>query len=682
MDVYSSISCIKGVGPKTLEALNKCGVFNIMDLLLYFPRDYKEVLICDSINDATEKGQIILKGKVIEIKRDIRTKNGKILSNVVFENEDSIFKCKWFNQPYIKNYFRINNYYALKGKTDIFNGERILVNPTILKNTEINLKDSRKDIMAIYTLRGNIKNNTIAKFVNEVLNNIHIEENLPSWIISKYKFCSLDSAIRNIHKPLNDNVLFQAKRRLKFQELFTYSLKILILKEYRDMNNKGIEYAIVPELKELKEKLPFQLTSAQSRVVKEILIDEKRPICMNRLVQGDVGSGKTIVGIIAMFNVVKNGCQAVLMAPTEILAGQHYNEVTKVLKDFNLNIKLLCGSTTKKEKEIIKTELKEGSIDIIIGTHALIEDDVEFHKLGLVITDEQHRFGVMQRSKLFNKGQNIDVLVMTATPIPRTLSLYLYGDLDISIIDELPPGRQKIDTYYINKNEKDRVYNFALKEIQKGRQVYVVCPLVEENVDLDLTSVEALYEELKKKYFKNVEISILHGKMTSKEKNEIMDKFKNNEIKVLISTTVIEVGINVPNATLMIIENAERFGLAQLHQLRGRVGRGGEKSYCILIGNIKNSITKKRMETMVNSNDGFYIAEQDLKIRGSGEIFGFRQHGEEGFILCNIVDDIDLLKQSNMEAKNILKSNNEEDKKILKYIVGKIENNSKYICFN
>ena len=301
---------------------------------------------------------------------------------------------------------------------------------------------------------------------------------------------------------------------------------------------------------------------------------------------------------------------------------------------------------------------------------------MEFNKLGIVITDEQHRFGVMQRSKLFNKGENVDVLVMTATPIPRTLSLYLYGDLDISIIDELPPGRQKIDTYYINKKEKKRAYNFALKEIQKGRQVYVVCPLVEENVDLELTSVESLYEELKKKYFKNIDISILHGKMSPKEKNEIMDRFKNNEIKVLISTTVIEVGINVPNATLMIIENAERFGLAQLHQLRGRVGRGGEKSYCILIGDIKNSITKKRMETIVNSNDGFYIAEQDLKIRGTGEIFGFRQSGEEGFILCNIVDDIDLLKKSNMEARNILKSNN------LKYIVSKMENNSRYICFN
>ncbi|SQB91808.1 ATP-dependent DNA helicase RecG [Clostridium tetanomorphum] len=283
---------------------------------------------------------------------------------------------------------------------------------------------------------------------------------------------------------------------------------------------------------------------------------------------------------------------------------------------------------------------------------------------------------------MFNKGTSVDVLVMTATPIPRTLALYLYGDLDVSIIDELPPGRQKIDTYCINKKEKGRVYSFALKEIHKGRQVYIVCPLVDENNDLDLTSVQFLYEELKNKYFRDIDIAILHGKMKPKEKNDIMNKFKNNEIKVLISTTVIEVGINVPNATLMIIENAERFGLAQLHQLRGRVGRGGEKSYCILIADIKNSITKKRMETMVSSNDGFYIAEQDLKIRGSGEIFGFRQHGEEGFILSDIMEDIDLLKKSNSEAKKIISSQDEKDKKIIKYILCKIDNNSKYICFN
>ncbi|KAJ51520.1 ATP-dependent DNA helicase RecG [Clostridium tetanomorphum] len=682
MDVYSNINCIKGVGPKTETDLNKCGIYTVMDLLLYFPRDYKKVLLYNDLNSVKSRDEVILFGNVVEIRKDIRTRTGKILSTVVFEKDDSLFKCKWFNQPYIKNYFRINKSYILKGKIDIFNGEKIIVNPTILKDKDIDLNNKKETIMPIYPLRGNIKNNTIAKLIKKVLSFIEIEENLPEWIIEKYRFCSLDKGIRNIHNPINNEILYEARRRLKFQELFTYSLKILMLKEYKKINTEGISFNIVPELKELKDKLPFKLTNSQSKVIREILLDSKRPIQMNRLVQGDVGSGKTIVGILSMFNVVRNGYQAVLMAPTEILAQQHYKEVSKILNDFNLNIRLLSGSTPKKEKEQVKKELKEGKIDIIIGTHALIEDDVEFYKLGFVITDEQHRFGVIQRSKLFNKGTSVDVLVMTATPIPRTLALYLYGDLDVSIIDELPPGRQKIDTYCINKKEKGRVYSFALKEIHKGRQVYIVCPLVDENNDLDLTSVQFLYEELKNKYFRDIDIAILHGKMKPKEKNDIMNKFKNNEIKVLISTTVIEVGINVPNATLMIIENAERFGLAQLHQLRGRVGRGGEKSYCILIADIKNSITKKRMETMVSSNDGFYIAEQDLKIRGSGEIFGFRQHGEEGFILSDIMEDIDLLKKSNSEAKKIISSQDEKDKKIIKYILCKIDNNSKYICFN
>jgi ATP-dependent DNA helicase RecG len=424
------------------------------------------------------------------------------------------------------------------------------------------------------------------------------------------------------------------------------------------------------------------LTKAQSRVIREILIDQKKDSPMNRLVQGDVGSGKTIVALIAIFNAIKNGYQVVMMAPTEILANQHYIEAEKLLTDFNISIKLLCGSTTQKRKEEIKRLLKEGEIDLIIGTHALIEDDVEFKNLGMVVTDEQHRFGVMQRSKLTNKSKNVDTLVMTATPIPRTLSLYLYGDLDVSIIDELPPGRQKIETYYISKSGKDRVYNFAVEEIKKGRQVYVVCPLVEENEELNISSVESLYNELKEKYFKDISIEILHGKMSSKNKDEIMNRFKKGETKTIISTTVIEVGINVPNATLMIIENSERFGLAQLHQLRGRVGRGHHKSYCILIAEIKNDIIRRRMEIMKTSNDGFFIAEQDLKIRGAGEIFGFRQSGEDNLILSDVVQDIELLKVANMEAKRLIESSDEKDITAKNEILKKFEQSTRFICFN
>ena len=336
----------------------------------------------------------------------------------------------------------------------------------------------------------------------------------------------------------------------------------------------------------------------------------------------------------------------------------------------------------RKTKKKLKELLKEGEIDLVIGTHALIEDNVEFKNLGMVVTDEQHRFGVMQRSKLTNKGKNVDTLVMTATPIPRTLSLYLYGDLDVSIIDELPPGRQKIETYYINKSGKDRAYNFALEELKKDRQVYVVCPLVEENEELNLSSVENLYNELKEKYFKDIQIEILHGKMSPKIKDEIMNRFKSGETKVIISTTVIEVGINVPNATLMIIENSERFGFAQLHQLRGRVGRGEHKSYCILIAKIKNDIIRRRMEIMKNSNDGFFIAEQDLKIRGAGEIFGVRQSGEDSLILSDVVQDIELLKIANMEAKRLIESNDENDIRIKNQIMKKIEQTTRFICFN
>ncbi|MCD3287311.1 ATP-dependent DNA helicase RecG, partial [Clostridium botulinum C/D] len=508
--------------------------------------------------------------------------------------------------------------------------------------------------------------------------NITIVENIPKNILDKYNLVSLDKSIRNIHHPTREEELLYAMKRLKFQELFTYSLKLLMLKQYK--KSKGIAFKISEELKILKENLPFTLTDAQNKVVREILIDEKRDRPMNRLVQGDVGSGKTIVSLIALFNIVKNGYQGVLMAPTEILANQHYEQAINLFENFNVKIELLTGST--KKKDIIKGKLKSGEVDMVIGTHALLEDDVEFNNLGMVVTDEQHRFGVKQRSKLYNKNNNIDVLVMTATPIPRTLALSLYGDLDISTIDKLPPGRKKIDTFSVKENERNRVYNFALKKIKQGAQVYIVCPLVEENEELNVKSVEKLYMELKDKYFNNVEVEILHGKMPSKSKDEIMERFKMGKTEVLISTTVIEVGVNVPNATLMIIESAERFGLSQLHQLRGRVGRGDKKSYCILITNSSNDITKQRMDIITKSNDGFFIAEEDLKLRGSGEIFGFNQHGENGFIISDVINDYGIFRNANKEAKILIKSEKKEDIQLKNNILDEIKRSSRYICFN
>ena len=677
INIYDDIGLVKGVGPKLKERLNKVGIFTVLDLLLYFPRDYEFLNDDISLNGDISDEKAILKCRVQSYGSSIRTRNGKTLTTINFTYNNLKVIGKWFNQPYIKRNFILGNEYNLMGKFKKVNNTLEVINPLIP------CKEANKsEILPIYTLKNELTNKILVKLINEILKNMIIKENLPEEIVKKYKLISLDKAIRSIHFPEGRGELQSAINRLKFQELFTYSLKIIMMKAHIKKENSGISFKMSPLLKDLKESLPYTLTNAQSRTLREILLDQKRNIAMNRLVQGDVGSGKTLVALISMFNVYMNGYQTVLMAPTEILANQHYAEAKKYLDKFGVDIELLTGSTKEKEKKRIKEKIASGKEIMLIGTHALIQDDVELNNLGLVVTDEQHRFGVEQRSRLINKNKRADVLVMTATPIPRTLSLYLYSDLDISIIDELPPGRKPIDTMLVDMNQRMKAYNFALKEVEKGRQFYIVSPLIEENEKLNLNSVEKIYEELKNGIFKDVRIEILHGKMAGKDKDKIINTFKNGEIKGIISTTVIEVGVNVPNSTMMIIENAERFGLAQLHQLRGRVGRGEHKSYCILIANTKNDITRRRMEIMTESSDGFYIAEEDLKLRGAGEVFGMRQHGDEGFILANVVDDINILKCANHEAKLIVNNINEDNKKLCTEIMRGIERNSRYICFN
>ncbi|MDK0842161.1 ATP-dependent DNA helicase RecG [Clostridium perfringens] len=677
INIYDDIGLVKGVGPKLKERLNKVGIFTVLDLLLYFPRDYEFLNDDISLNGDISDEKAILKCKVQSYGSSIRTRNGKTLTTINFTYNNLKVIGKWFNQPYIKRNFILGNEYNLMGKFKKVNNTLEVINPLIP------CKEANKsEILPIYTLKNGLTNKILVKLINEILKNMIIKENLPDEIVKKYKLISLDKAIRSIHFPEGRGELQSAINRLKFQELFTYSLKIIMMKTHIKKENSGISFKMSPLLKDLKESLPYTLTNAQSRTLREILLDQKRNIAMNRLVQGDVVSGKTLVALISMFNVYMNGYQTVLMAPTEILANQHYAEAKKYLDKFGVDIELLTGSTKEKEKKRIKEKIASGKEIMLIGTHALIQDDVELNNLGLVVTDEQHRFGVEQRSRLINKNKRADVLVMTATPIPRTLSLYLYSDLDISIIDELPPGRKPIDTMLVDMNQRMKAYNFALKEVEKGRQFYIVSPLIEENEKLNLNSVEKIYEELKNGIFKDVRIEILHGKMAGKDKDKIINTFKNGEIKGIISTTVIEVGVNVPNSTMMIIENAERFGLAQLHQLRGRVGRGEHKSYCILIANTKNDITRRRMEIMTESSDGFYIAEEDLKLRGAGEVFGMRQHGDEGFILANVVDDINILKCANHEAKLIVNNINEDNKKLCTEIMRGIERNSRYICFN
>ena len=676
MNISQDISSVKGVGPKLTERLNKCGIFTILDLLLYFPRDYEFIRGNIDFQEIDENEKQILTCRVVEFGRDVRTKTGKIISTIIFDYRGYVVEGKWFNQKYIKASYRIGGVYDLVGKFKKVGNRLEIINP-------INgYKDAKEnEIIPKYPLKGDLSDRIITKLINQILQEIIITENLPKYIIEKYKLTSLDEAIRNIHFPKGKDELDKAIIRLKFQELFTYSMKLLLLKN-KLRGSEGINFQWVEELRELKASLPFSLTDAQTKVVREILRDQKSIYSMNRLVQGDVGSGKTIVALIAIFNVIKNGYQASLMVPTEILANQHYAEAKKLFMDFNVDVELLTGSTTLKEKRRIKEKISSDKAFLVIGTHALIQEDVEFKNLGLVVTDEQHRFGVEQRSKLINKGRRPDVLVMTATPIPRTLALYLYSDLDVSIIDKLPPGRKKIDTKFFNEEKRYLAYDLALKEVNKGRQVYIVCPLIEDDEKMQLNSVEKLFSELKNGVFKNIPIEILHGKMKAQEKDGIITAFKDNKIKVIISTTVIEVGVNVPNASVMIIENAERFGLAQLHQLRGRVGRGEYESYCVLIGKAKSNNTKKRMEIMTESTDGFYISEQDLKLRGSGEMFGLKQSGAEGLILADIYEDIDILRCARGEANMLIKSKESDAIKVCREIANSIERWSRYICFN
>ena len=677
MDIYSSISTLKGVGPKATEKLNRCGIFNILDILLYFPRDYD--FIEGNVEFETIDGEekLILLCEAKTFKRDVRTKNGKLLTTIDFQYGKHKVTAKWFNQPYVKNNFQKGSQYNLMGKFKRVGNMLEIVGPVVACGEAIS-----NEIVPKYPLKGDISNKLFEKLINTILVQMNIKENLPQDILDKYKLVSLDSAIRSIHFPENKDMLEKAKTRLKFQELFTYSLKLLLLKYQLKKNSNGIKFEWVDELKVFKESLPFPLTNAQTKVVRDILRDQKSQCPMNRLIQGDVGSGKTIVALIAIFNVIKNNYQSVLMAPTEILATQHYEEAKKVYSQFNIEIELLTGGTSIKEKKRIKERIRGNEPILVIGTHALFQEDVEFGRLGLIITDEQHRFGVEQRSRLMNKGNKADCIVMTATPIPRTLALYLYSDLDVSVIDELPPGRKEIDTRYYEDSKRDIAYELAYDEIKKGRQVYIVCPLIEEDEKEQLNSVETLYEKLTSTIFKNLRVEILHGKMKGNEKDDIIKRFKNHESDVLISTTVIEVGVNVPNASVMIVENAERFGLAQLHQLRGRVGRGQYESYCVLIAKAKSNITKKRMMIMTESSDGFLISEQDLKLRGAGEMFGRKQSGDAGFALANLYEDINILRCAKQEAVNIIKDDSTVNRELVNEISRNLQRSSKYICFN
>lgn len=653
IDLDKEIRFIKGVGPARAELLCKLGLRTLEDVLTYFPRTYEDRGKYKSVAEFVNDENVTFKALVTSKVSETRIRKGMTIYKLIVRDETGSVILTWFNQAYIKNAFVVGKEYVFYGKVKSALG-RVEIQSPIFE--EVGKEKNTGRIVPLYPLTHGITQNVIRNIIENAMTEAdgNFLESLPDWILHTYNLCDINFAMRNIHFPKTFNDFENARRRIAFEELLTLQVALLLMKKSVKVESKGISFDKDENIKALLDTLPYTLTNAQLRVWKEIDADMRSEESMNRLVQGDVGSGKTAVAMLALYKAVKNGYQASMMAPTSILAKQHYLYLSKMLEPFGIRCELFTSEITKKKKLALIEELKNGEIDIAVGTHALIEENVEFKNLGLVITDEQHRFGVRQRSLLSSKGNRPDVLVMTATPIPRTLAIILYGDLDISIIDELPPGRQKIETYAVRKNLEERVNNFVIKEMKEGRQAYIVCPLVEESENMDgLKSVTERFEYYKE-VFKDFRVEILHGKMRPKDKDEIMTRYKNAEIDVLISTTVIEVGVDVPNATMMVIENAERFGLAQLHQLRGRVGRGKFKSYCILKYDSNSDVVKQRMEIMQKSNDGFVISEKDLELRGPGEFFGTKQHGIPDFKVANLFTDLPILKEVQVVAKDIL----------------------------
>ena len=553
--------------------------------------------------------------------------------------------------------------YRFFGKISNKYGKIDLTSPVF---DEIEKKNNTGKIIPLYPLTFSLSQNTIRKIIENGLKDVEedggLKENLPQYILNEYKLEEINKAIETVHFPKEFADFEIARKRFVFEELLSTQLALLQLKNSNLKDHKGISFSKDAHMSDVINSLPFNLTKAQLRVLEEIDKNMEQDKSMNRLLQGDVGSGKTVVAMISAYKAVKSGYQVAVLAPTAILATQHLENFQKILEKFDIRCELLISGITKKKKTEILEKLQNGEIDILIGTHAMLEENVTFKNLGLVVTDEQHRFGVKQRTTMAQKGENPDVLVMSATPIPRTLALILYGDLDISVIDELPPNRKKIETFAVTKALEDRVNNFVRKQVDEGRQAYIVCPLVEESEENDLQSVISLYEKCKTEVFPNYRIEYIHGKMKQKEKDDIMERFKNGEIDILISTTVIEVGVDVPNSSIMVIEDAQRFGLAQLHQLRGRVGRGEYQSYCILKYEGKGKNTRERMKIMTQTNDGFVISQKDLELRGSGDFFGTNQHGIPDFKIANLFTDIDILKLAQEAAIKIVNDDEKLEK--------------------
>lgn len=641
------VTVLAGVGQKRADSLASLGIHTIEDLLTYYPFRYEDIQE-RNLNEIQDQEKVTLKGLVVS--PPVMSRFGYKKSRLQFRmmQEHEVFNVSFFNQPYLKDKVILSEEIAVYGKWDAkrkaLNGMKILGS------------QSPDDFSSIYHVNKSIRQTTLVDLIRRGFSEYGdlIEENLPLSLIEKYRLLDRPTAVRSMHFPQNHEENHQAKRRIVFEEFFFFQMQLQGLKKAEKSEKNGLEILYdVERLKQFTKKLPFELTMAQKRVTNEICRDLRNPHHMQRLLQGDVGSGKTVVAAIALYATVTAGFQGALMVPTEILAQQHMESLSQLFDPNEVTVALLTGSTKAKERRELLERLENGEIDIVVGTHALIQEGVAFQNLGLVITDEQHRFGVNQRKVLREKGWRPDVLFMTATPIPRTLAITAYGEMDVSVIDELPAGRIPIETRWVRTPQLDSVLEWTYKELRRGHQMYVICPLIEESEALDVKNAVEIYEKLRELFAPEYEVGLLHGKMKNQEKDQIMETFKENQLQILVSTTVIEVGVNVPNATVMLIMDADRFGLAQLHQLRGRVGRGSEASYCILVANPKNELGVERMKIMTETTNGFILSEKDLELRGPGEVFGFRQSGLPEFAIADLVTDGNVLEVAREEAAAI-----------------------------
>ena len=668
-----SLQTLKGVGEKTEKLFFRLGIYDTEDLLHYYPRNYDAFEAPVDIADL-EEGTVKAVSAAVCSGVYVNSVRGRQIISVNIADQSGKFPVVWFNLPYLKKTLRKGSWFVFRGRIVRKQGKLEMEHPEIF--TPSAYEEILHNLQPIYGLTAGLSNKTVVKMVTQLLEDLPMQsEYLPEELRERYGLADVNYALKTIHFPKNKEELLVSRKRLVFDEFLLFILSVRRMKEKAEETPNCFPVKETWLTEEVIERLPYSLTNAQLNAWHEIERDLAGRTMMSRLVQGDVGSGKTILAFLAMFLVADNGYQAALMAPTEVLARQHYEGFLKLMEEQGLSFPtiLLTGSDTAKEKRIAYERIASGEASIIIGTHALIQEKVEYANLALVITDEQHRFGVKQREALTTRGNPPNVLVMSATPIPRTLAIILYGDLDISVIDELPAKRLPIKNCVVNTSYRPKAYSFIEKQVREGRQAYVICPMVEESEEMEAENVLDYTQKLKENLPSDIRIEYLHGKMKPKEKNRVMESFAAGEIQVLVSTTVVEVGVNVPNATVMMVENAERFGLAQLHQLRGRVGRGEYQSYCIFIQGNQDQISK-RLEILNKSNDGFYIAGEDLKLRGPGDLFGIRQSGDMEFRIGDIYNDSTILKEASEAAEEILSLDPELDLEQHRFLRERMEN--------